>query len=120
MSSDKLKKKLTSYSGETMHRNNSYQEMQNLIGLFSGREVEADLVDNSSRSQGYSEEWVEEKELSIEDSNYVGYNLELDLTGQKKDIRFTTTTLLIKENDENFELIFPNEEVVGQKLILKI
>lgn len=119
MSISKLEEELTSCSGETMHRNESYQKMQELVSLFSGREVKASLIDNSSRSQGYSEEWSEEKELSITDSNYIGSDLELDLADQEKNIIFSTTTLLIKENEESFKLIFPNEEVIGQKLTLK-
>ncbi|MBM7624073.1 hypothetical protein [Sporohalobacter salinus] len=117
---DDLEEKLISQSGETMHRIESYQEMQELINLFSGKDIKVNLIDNSSRSQGYSEDWSEEKELSIVDSNYIGYKLKLDLANQEKDISFSTTTLSIKEDENDFKVIFPNEEVVGQKLILTI
>ncbi|MGM0472193.1 MAG: hypothetical protein ACQEQI_07935 [Bacillota bacterium] len=117
--SSELREELTPYIGEVLHRQKEYDEIKNLVQTLSDTKVEAYLNDNSSRSQGYSEEWSEVKELEISKSDYIGYKLQLK-PASRDQLEFRTTTMVVKEEKNAVNLIFPSEEVIGQRLMIKI
>ncbi|MCK8823807.1 hypothetical protein [Fuchsiella alkaliacetigena] len=115
-----VKDEFTPYLGKALHRQGAYQKIQNLVDLLSQTEVEVDLIDNTSRSKRYGRRRKIKETENIEQIDYSGYRLELDLADKNKKLNFRTASLFVQELEEEIKLIFPNEEQVGQRLIVKI
>jgi hypothetical protein len=115
---ENVREEFEPYLDDVLHRQENYAEIKRLVNLLSGEEAKVDLVDNSSRGHGYSEDWSSPRFSSVEDCDYVGYDLELDLEKKEDIIDFRTEILLVKEEDDEIKLVFPNEEVVGQRMII--
>lgn len=120
MSSELVSKEFAPYLDEVLHRQDSYESIKEVVELLAGKEVKISLVNNSSRGQGYSEGWKPEETLNVEDVNYVGYNLEMELAEKDETIDFRTALLSVEENEDSLDLIFPHEKMVGQRMIVSV
>ena len=115
-----IKDELTPYLGKTLHRQGAYRQIQKLVDLLSQTELEVDLVDNASRSKRYGQQRKIKETEEVEQIDYRGYVLELGLVDKSQKLNFRTASLFVRGFEDEIKLVFPNEEQVGQRLIVKI